>query len=96
MYVRWLPSDAIEMTSAWLDVQLRSTLGDSLASTSPERRRRLAALIHLCGARRGAAYARRGFRTLPRERCGDHRVDAYLARVGELAEEFARLAREPG
>ncbi|MFL5262104.1 MAG: lytic transglycosylase domain-containing protein [Anaeromyxobacteraceae bacterium] len=96
LYVRWLPSHAIEMTSAWLDVQLRSTLGARLERTSPERRCRLAAVIHLCGPRRGAAYARRGFRTLPRERCGDHRLEAYLARVGELAEEFARLAREAG
>ena len=96
MYVRWLPSHAIEMTSAWLDDQLRRTLGASLPRTSPERRRRLAAVIHLCGPRRGAAYVRRGFRTLPHERCGDHRVDAYLARVGELSQEFARLARERG
>jgi hypothetical protein len=94
--VRWVPSHAIELTSAWLDQQVRETLGERLGRTPPDRRRRLAGFIHLCGPRHAAAYARRGFRALPGERCGHHRVAGYIARIGDLAEEFARLARQSG
>ena len=96
LYVRWRPGDAIEMTSAWLDQQVRAAAGARLEKTTPDQRRRLAAVIHLCGAHRGAAFARRGFRVHARERCGDHRVADYLARVGRLADEFGRLARQAG
>jgi hypothetical protein len=51
----------------------------------------LAALIHLCGPGRADAFARRGFRPAAGERCGDHDVGRYLARVERLAREFARL-----
>jgi len=93
-YLRWRPADAIEMTSAWLDQRTREVLGARLERTAPDRRLRLAAVIHLCGPGRGLAYARRGFRTLPGERCGEHRVAAYVRRVTGLAEEFARLGRD--
>ena len=92
LYVRWLPSHAVEMTAAWLDQAVRETLGNHLSRATPEQRRRLAAVIHLCGRRRGTAFARRGFRALPGERCGDHDLARYVARVGHLAGEFARLA----
>jgi hypothetical protein len=92
LYVRWSPSDAIEMTAAWLDQAMRETLGERRARTTPERRRQLAAVIHLCGRRRGASFARHGFRTLPGERCGEHGLAEYLTRVGSLAAEFSRLA----
>jgi hypothetical protein len=93
LYVRWSPSDAIEMTSAWLDQSMREALGAGrLSRARPEQRRRLAAVIHLCGRRRGASFAQRGFRTLPGERCGEQCLAEYLARVSELAAEFARLA----
>jgi hypothetical protein len=92
LYVRWSPSDAIEMTSAWLDHSVRETLGVRLARTAPEHRCRLAAVIHLCGRGRGASFARHGFRALPGERCGDHDLAGFLERVGDLAAEFERLA----
>ena len=92
LYVRWLPSHAVEMTAAWLDQAVRETLGNHLSRATPEQRRCLAAVIHLCGRRRGTAFARRGFRALPGERCGDHDLARYVARVGHLAGEFARLA----
>jgi hypothetical protein len=96
LYVRWVPSHAVEMTSAWLDESVRETLRWRLARTTPEQRRRLAAVIHLCGRGRGAAFAARGFRARAGERCGDHDVAAYLARVDYLAVEFARLAANCG
>jgi hypothetical protein len=95
-YVRWIPSHAIEMTSAWLDQAVRETLGDRLPRSTPEQRVRLAAVVHLCGRHRGAVFARRGFRARPGERCGDHAVGAYVSQVSDLTREFARLAaREP-
>ena len=52
----------------------------------------LAAVIHLCGATAGAAYARRGFRLDRGERCGTHRLGPYLARVNAMKRQFAGLA----
>jgi hypothetical protein len=92
-YVRWRAADAIEMTSAWLDQRTRDVLGARVARTPPDRRLRLAAVIHLCGPGRGAAFARRGFRALPGERCGEHGVGTYVTRVAAVAAEFERIAR---
>ena len=90
-YVRWVPSHAIEMTAAWLDQAVRAALGERLLRSTPDQRLRLAAVIHLCGRQRGTTFARRGFRARPGERCGDHSLALYVARVGDLAREFARL-----
>ena len=93
LYARWLPGDAVEMTAAWLHVGVLETLAQagSAGASAPERRR-LAAVIHLCGRGRGAAFVRRGFRPAAGERCGDHDVAAYLARVAALEATFTRLA----
>jgi hypothetical protein len=97
-YFRTVPSHAIELTSAWLD----DSVADALARArrpraGPDARRRLAAVIHLCGRERGVAYARRGFWAIPGERCGDHDLARYVARVGELRAAFARMgAGAPG
>ena len=52
-------------------------------------------MIHLCGARAGDAFARRGFRLTAGQRCGDHDVRDYLARVNAMKRLFARLAAAP-
>jgi hypothetical protein len=57
-----------------------------------EQKQDLAALIHLCGAGAGEAYAHRGFRLTPGQRCGDHDVRIYLARINSLKRQFARMA----
>ena len=49
-------------------------------------------MIHLCGAGAGDTYARRGFRLTAHQRCGDHDVGVYLARVNTMKRVFARLA----
>jgi hypothetical protein len=93
LYARWLPGDAVEMTSAWLHVSVLETLAEAgSAGASAAERRRLAATIHLCGRGRAAPFVRRGFRPAPGERCGDHDLAAYLARVAALEATFARLA----
>lgn len=92
LYFRSVPSHAIEMTSARLHQVVTDTLAEQRVSRATlEQKQRLAAVIHLCGRERGAAFARRGFRALSGERCGDHDLGQYLARVHHLKDAFARI-----
>jgi hypothetical protein len=91
-YSRVIPSDAIEMTAAYLHQRVVETLAaQRRARVRLAQERALAAVIHLCGPGRGAAFVRRGFRATPGERCGAHSLGAYLHRVDALAGRFARL-----
>jgi len=93
LYSRVVPSHAIELTAALLDRGVAQTLESRHSATATLRQQQdLAAVIHLCGAGAGDAYAARGFRLTARQRCGDHDVRGYLARVNALKGEFARLA----
>jgi hypothetical protein len=93
LYSRAVPSHAIEMTAAWLHQSVVDTLvAEGIAKATLEKKQRMAAVIHLCGRERGAAYARRGFWALPGERCGDHDVAVYLGRVRVLRRTFAQIA----
>lgn len=93
LYTRVVPSYAIEMTAAYLDRRVARAIGDRRSATPTLRQKQdLAAVIHLCGAGAGQAFARRGFRLLPHERCGDHDATSYLARVNTMRQQFARLA----
>ena len=87
LYFRVLPSHAVEMTAALLDRQV-ATIAPRAA---PAQKEDLAAVVHLCGAAAGAAYAARGFRVQAGQRCGDQDLRAYLARVNAMKREFARL-----
>jgi hypothetical protein len=64
-----------------------------LARATLAQKQDLAAVIHLCGAGAGDAYAKRGLRLAPGQRCGDHDAADYLARLDALKRVFARLAR---
>ncbi len=89
LYFRTIPSHAIEMTAAYLDLASEQILArPGVRPPSPDERRALAAVVHLCGPERGATFARRGFRPLRGERCGDQDLGAYLARVRILAAAF--------
>jgi hypothetical protein len=97
LYFRTVPSHAIEMTAAWLHQGVVDTLvAQRIPRATLEQEQRLAAVIHLCGRERGAAFARRGFRVLAGERCGDHDLARYLARVRALSQVFARLEAGEG
>ena len=89
-YTRVLPSHAIELTAALLDRQVTQAIG--LRPASLQRKQDLAALIHLCGASVGQLYAARGFRLASGQRCGDHDVRSYLARVQTAKQQVARYA----
>jgi hypothetical protein len=88
LYLRVMPSHAVEMTAALLDRRVASIAPKAGASQKQD----LAAVIHLCGTAGGAAYAARGFRPAPGQRCGDHELRGYLARVNAMKRVFARLA----
>ena len=95
LYVRVLPADAIELTSAYLDLKVNDILAAGQAPPArPLLREHLAAVVHLCGAGAAARYAQRGFRFLPGERCGAHDPREYLHRVDGMRAVFAQLAAE--
>lgn len=85
-YFRVVPSHAIELTAAFLDRSI-----SPLKATAAQKHD-LAAVVHLCGAAAGEAFARRGFRPSAGQRCGEHDLRAYLARVNAMKREFSRLA----
>jgi hypothetical protein len=95
LYIRAIPSHAIELTSVYLDRNVADVLaraGD--VTPSPQQKQDLAAFIHLCGAGPATAFARRKFQMVAGERCGDHLVAAYLARVNAMKRQFLRLAAD--
>ncbi len=95
LYVRVIPSHAVEMTAAALDRGVTRILARrGIKSATVEQKQKLAMLIHLCGATAGDGYARRGFRLKKGQRCGDHDARAYLARVARMNELFGRLAAQ--
>jgi hypothetical protein len=94
LYFRTFPGDSIEMTSAFLDRSVARALEHLPAAwppPGPARTDALAAAIHLCGPARGVAFASRGLRPAAGERCGDHDLQAYLARLRELVTLFERM-----
>ena len=93
LYTRVLPGHAIELTAALLDRGVASVIQRrGISAASPRQKQDLAAVIHLCGAGAGNLYAARGFRLMAGQRCGDHTLGHYLARVHAMKLEFARLA----
>jgi hypothetical protein len=93
LYFRVVPSHAVELTSAYLDRQVNDIVARyGKVSVSLNQKQTLAALVHLCGAGAGTGYARRGYKLLPRQRCGDHAAAGYIARVSAMRAVFQRLA----
>ncbi|MBN1238492.1 MAG: lytic transglycosylase domain-containing protein [Gammaproteobacteria bacterium] len=92
LYIRVLPTHAIELTSAHLDRQVARTLArHGIEHATLEQKQDLAAVVHLCGGGAGSAYARRGLEALPGQRCGAHSLEAYLDKVDAMKALFARL-----
>jgi hypothetical protein len=91
-YARTIPSHSIEMTAAYLHQKVADTLAaHRIARASLAQREKLAAVIHLCGVRRGETFVRRHFRAAPGERCGTHSLRAYLRHIELMKQRFARL-----
>ncbi len=92
LYTRVLPSHAVELTAALLDRAVANATAHQRKAATLQQKQDLAAVIHLCGAGAGEAYAERGFRLTPKQQCGDHDVRRYLARVNAMKRQFARLS----
>jgi len=93
LYIRAVPSHAIELAAVYLDRSVAAVLAYAPDMTaSPQQKQDLAAFVHLCGAGPARAFVRRGFQVMAGERCGDHLVTPYLVRVNALKRQFLRLA----
>jgi transglycosylase-like protein with SLT domain len=93
--IRVIPSHAIELASVYLDRNVSAVLARvDHVTPNAQQKQDLAAIIHLCGAGPATAFARRNFQMLSGERCGDHLVSAYVARVNALKRQFVRLAAD--
>ena len=93
LYMRVVPSHAVEMTSAYLDRRVAQALQRRRIAATLQQKHDLAAVIHLCGAAAGDAYARRNLRLAEGQRCGDHDVKAYLAQVNAMERVFLGFAK---
>jgi len=93
-YLRVLPGDAIELTAAYLDLQLSNILTARRPAARSADIRHVAAIVHLCGAGAADAYVRRGLRFTEGERCGDHDPRVYLQRLDAMYAVFVRLGAE--
>ena len=92
VYTRTVPSNAIELTSAYLDRNIAKMLQRlRITNAKLQQKQDLAAVIHLCGAGAGEIYARRWFRLVSGQRCGDHEVQAYVTKVDEMKKAFRGL-----
>ena len=93
LYTRVLPSHAVELAAVYLDRNVADILARRPGATpTPQQKQDLAAMIHLCGAGPADAFVRRGFHLTAGQRCGDHDVAGYLARVNAMKRQFLRLA----
>ena len=94
LYVRVVPSHAVEMTSALLDRRVAEALErHRMRKATREQQQDLAAIIHLCGGAVGDAYAKRQFRLVAGQRCGDQDVRAYLSQVNAMKRVFLQLSK---
>jgi hypothetical protein len=96
LYTRTLPSHSNEMTAAYLHRSVVNTLAvRPTARVSLVQQQKLAAVIHLCGLKRGETFVTRGFRATAGERCGTHSLQRYLIKVDLMKKRFARLREIP-
>ena len=93
LYLRVVPTHAVEMTSALLDRRAAEVLErHRIRQATRQQKQDLAAIIHLCGGAVGDAYAKRQFRLAAGQRCGDQDVRAYLSQVNAMKRVFLQLA----
>ena len=91
-YTRTIASHATEMTAAYLHQSVVELLdARPVARISMAQKQILAAVIHLCGVKRGETLVRRGFRLAPGERCGTQSLHRYLSKIDLMKKRFGRL-----
>ena len=91
-YTRIIASHAIELTAAYLHLNVVDALnGRPIAQIRLAHKERLAAVIHLCGASKGRAFADTGFQPAKGDTCGTQSLSHYLTKVDRMRELFGRL-----
>jgi Transglycosylase SLT domain len=91
-YTRTMPSHSIEMTAAYLHQSVIDALAmRQNARITVAQKQKLAAVIHLCGAKRGEAFVKRGLRPVSGERCGTHSLSGYLSQIDKMKKRFSRF-----
>jgi hypothetical protein len=84
------------MTAAYLHQSVVNTLAARPTTrVSLVQQQKLAAVIHLCGLKKGETFVTRGFRATASERCGTHSLQRYLIKVDLMKNRFARLRGTP-
>ena len=92
LYLRVVPSHAVELTAVHLDRSIRDALARHPGKgASLKQKQELAAVIHLCGAGAGDLFVQRGMRLLEAQRCGDHLAQDYVGRVQGAMRLFGEL-----
>jgi hypothetical protein len=92
-YTRVLPSHAIEMTAAYLHQSVANMVAAARGAgkIGLAQKQRLAAVIHLCGAKRGETFIRQRFQAAAGEQCGAHSLRGYLNKIDMMKQRFVRL-----
>lgn len=91
MYTRLSAADSIEMAAARLHYLVEKTLGAKRAkNTQPQDLRRLAAVIHLCGATRGRQFAKGNLSFKVVSRCGSHSVPRYVGKLERFYQQIRK------
>lgn len=93
LYSRIIPSHAIEMTSAYLHLQVSRLLRKYKKKVSLKRQQDLATIIHLCGAGRAERFLKRNFQFRKGERCGSHSPRRYLNQLHRLRKTFKKYLK---
>ena len=94
LYMRVVPSHAVEMTSAYLDRAVASMLERTAYIARLSLRQKQDARGSDSSVRSGSGQRVRAarLRAASGQRCGDHEVRGYVARVNAMKRVFARLA----
>ncbi len=93
-YARTFPSHATEMTAAYLHRSVLDALAvRPKAKVTPAQKEKLAAVIHLCGPKRGETFVKRRFRASRGEKCGTQSLRRYLIKVDRMKQQFGRLRK---
>lgn len=90
LYSRFWPSHAIEMTSARLHFYVKKILRNSHKKKSSSlNQQELAAIIHLCGVRKGERFARSNFQFQSVPKCGNHKTRTYVKKIKRVQNKYA-------
>ncbi|PCI28817.1 MAG: transglycosylase [SAR324 cluster bacterium] len=90
-YSRISPSNAIEMTSARLQYYVDQIVVRYKVHPTKSQKQQLAAVIHLCGRRKGKLFAKKGFKFSAIPRCGSHNPKYYYKKIRKFEKKFKKF-----